>query len=290
MNESDRPNPLRWRNEAPMDGIFLNPGDQDGLSLLDLPVGLQPKRPPALAAGAVASAEVKAFVERILESLHNVRAADAAIVLDCSRLAVADRRMLADILGEGEVCIVAGGEGVTQVVESTLTGVWQVLGSGEDGATVVDRIEIGAVPRIVREIALAGAAQPAPLPDPLPEGVMNAPPVIAEAAARAREWQPGVDNHVINFTLLPMNAADAGLIAHCLGQAPLLILSQGYGAARVLSTAVRHIWAVQYMNSTGKIILDTLEIGDVPQAALAAAEDFEDSAKRLAEIIAAYLV
>lgn len=284
MTESDRPNPLRWRNEEPMQGVFFNPSDSDGLSLLDLPAGVTPKRLAPLAAGAPVTDAVKGVVGNIFTALQRARADGDSIVLDCAALDANDRRMLADILGEGEVEIVAG---ETQIIESTLTGVWQIAANG-DG--VIDRIEVGAVPRIVRELNLALAVQPVPLPDPLPDGIMNGPPVIAEAAGHAREWQTGMPNHIINFTLMPMSAADGALIAQCLGQAPLVILSQGYGAARVLSTAVRHIWAVQYLNASGKIILDTLEIGDVPTAVLAAKEDFADSAKRLSEIIAAYLV
>ena len=48
------------------------------------------------------------------------------------------------------------------------------------------------------------------------------------------------------------------------------------------------MWAVQYLNSMGKVILDTLEVGGVPVAALAAKEDFEDSSVRLAEMVKAY--
>jgi hydrogenase-1 operon protein HyaF len=51
---------------------------------------------------------------------------------------------------------------------------------------------------------------------------------------------------------------------------------------------LRYVWAVQYVNSMGNVILDTLEIGGVPVAVLAAAEDFEDSAERLAEIMQAF--
>ena len=39
----------------------------------------------------------------------------------------------------------------------------------------------------------------------------------------------------------------------------------------------------------GNTILDTLEIGRVPDAALAAAEDFEDSARRVEQLLEAYL-
>jgi hydrogenase-1 operon protein HyaF len=45
---------------------------------------------------------------------------------------------------------------------------------------------------------------------------------------------------------------------------------------------------VQFFNATDAIILDTLEIGEVPAAARAAEEDFRDSAERLREIHEAY--
>ncbi|MDH5173567.1 MAG: hydrogenase expression/formation protein, partial [Gammaproteobacteria bacterium] len=39
----------------------------------------------------------------------------------------------------------------------------------------------------------------------------------------------------------------------------------------------------------GKTIMDTIEIGRIPDAALAARQDLEDSAGRLAEILETYL-
>jgi hypothetical protein len=53
----------------------------------------------------------------------------------------------------------------------------------------------------------------------------------------------------------------------------------------LLATAFHRVWAVQYLNSMGAVILDTVEIGDVPTAACAAKEDFEDSAIRLRHIL-----
>ena len=46
--------------------------------------------------------------------------------------------------------------------------------------------------------------------------------------------------------------------------------------------------SVQFFNAMDTIILDTLEVGGVPVVALAASEDFEDSAERLQQIIEAY--
>jgi hydrogenase-1 operon protein HyaF len=66
------------------------------------------------------------------------------------------------------------------------------------------------------------------------------------------------------------------------------ILSRGYGDCRITSTAVPHIWWVRYHNSMGTLILNTLEVTDVPQVACAAPEDLKDSASRLGELLEPY--
>jgi hydrogenase-1 operon protein HyaF len=43
---------------------------------------------------------------------------------------------------------------------------------------------------------------------------------------------------------------------------------------------------VQYFNSQDALILNTIEVTEVPEVACAAALDLEDSAERLAEVIA----
>ncbi|HSN73076.1 MAG TPA: hydrogenase expression/formation protein [Steroidobacteraceae bacterium] len=117
---------------------------------------------------------------------------------------------------------------------------------------------------------------------------MNAPSLLSELAERSASHRPGAENHVINFTLLPLTDVDAELITGVLGQIPLVIRSGGYGSCRVFATGLKHVWAVQFLNSMGNVILDTLEVGDVPAAVRAAREDFEDSARRLTEILEAY--
>jgi hydrogenase-1 operon protein HyaF len=73
-----------------------------------------------------------------------------------------------------------------------------------------------------------------------------------------------------------------------LGQVPLVIRSGGFGSSRVFATGLRHVWAVQYINGMGNVILDTLEVGGVPVSVLAAREDFQDSVERLGEILQAF--
>jgi hydrogenase-1 operon protein HyaF len=42
---------------------------------------------------------------------------------------------------------------------------------------------------------------------------------------------------------------------------------------------------VRYFNSMNTLILDTIEVVDIPEAARAAAEDFADSIERLRELL-----
>jgi hydrogenase-1 operon protein HyaF len=101
------------------------------------------------------------------------------------------------------------------------------------------------------------------------------------------EAASAVDPVVINLTLLPQTEADLACLEERLGLGPVSILSRGYGNCRITATAIRDLWWVQYFNSDDRLILNTLELTEVPAAALAAQEDIDDSAKRLAEILEA---
>jgi hydrogenase-1 operon protein HyaF len=117
---------------------------------------------------------------------------------------------------------------------------------------------------------------------------MNVGPVLVEIGARAEAWRPGTAPHVLNFTLFPMTEADTAVLQETLGQAPLTIVSGGFGTCRIAATWVRRVWAVKYLDAMGKPIVDTLEIGDVPEVACAAAADFAASVTRLARMSETY--
>ncbi len=118
-----------------------------------------------------------------------------------------------------------------------------------------------------------------------PPGVHNAPPVLAELNDQIARWRPGDEPHVVNLTLLPQTPQDLAYLEASLGQGPVTVLSRGYGNCRVRATALRNLWWVQHFNSDDRMILNTLEVVDVPAAVLAAPEDLADSAQRLAEIL-----
>lgn len=197
-----------------------------------------------------------------------------------------ERKLVADVFGEGEVAgiVALPGGSVAQIQESVLAGIWRVC-LETDAAH--EYVEVGAIPEIVRRAAEDLTSADIQIGDP-PEGAMNVLPVLAEIRDRAHAWRPGARSQIINFTLLPMSPVDMTFLQESIGNGPIQLTSRGYGTCRVLATGVRNVWSVQFFNAMDTIILDTLEVGGVPAVALAADEDFEDSAERLREIIEAY--
>jgi len=197
-----------------------------------------------------------------------------------------ERRLVADVLGEGEVAgVVALPDGSTaQIQESVLAGIWRVRLESD---AVHEYVEVGPIPEIVKRAA-ADLTSPDIQIGRAPDGAMNVLPVLAEIRERALAWRSGTRSQIINFTLLPMSPVDMTFLQESLRNGPIQLVSRGYGTCRVLATGVRNVWSVQFFNAMDTIILDTLEVGGVPTVAVAADEDFEDSAERLLEIIEAY--
>jgi hydrogenase-1 operon protein HyaF len=249
--------------------------------------------PAFLATGAAealirACPRVAALLPDIVACLDTQEDTASGHLFDVTEFSADETRLLAEVLGEGEVAATASLPGgvVAQVQESVLAGLWRVRFEGPEGQRLGSYLEVAAIPQVVRQ-ATALTATSLVFGTP-PEGVMNAMPLLAEIADRMARWQKGEPSHVMNFSLLPMTAADMQYLQDFLGSGPVRLAARGYGTCRVLATGARHVWSVQYSNAGDEVVLDTLEIGDVPEAVLAAGEDFRDSAARLREIAAAY--
>jgi hydrogenase-1 operon protein HyaF len=201
--------------------------------------------------------------------------------LSLGGLAAGDRALLDDLLGEGEVSIRLDGGHPAAIQESVLTGVWRERIFGADGEAAEEAVTVASVPPTVAEAMVAGT-RPG-LPEVDTRGTQNAPAVLAELDEHLSAYRPGEEAHVVNLTLLPLDPPDMAALER-LGAGPVAILSRGYGNCRINATGVRNLWRVQYFNSTDTLILDTLEVVDVPAVARAAEEDLADSAYRLAEI------
>ena len=197
-----------------------------------------------------------------------------------------DRDLVDQVLGSGEVSIVADSR--LHIQESVLTGVWRVQEVDPAGRLVRDQVEIADFPSDARALAAGLPAADVRLPTATPAGVLNAPAVLTELLDKAASIRPGAAPHVINLTLLPQTPEDLEFLGQVLGTGRVLVLSRGYGNCRVTSTATQGIWWVQYFNSQDALVLNTIEVVDVPEVARAAPEDLADSATRLDRILDVY--
>lgn len=289
-------NPVLGEEDQPAEGIMApfegSDEGEDVLKLLGLPSNRSMIGVRDLPSGEEAGPAVHAELGRVRQALEAAVKSGAAWRRRIDGLSPQDRQTFLDALGHGEVSVIiegADGEGEAQILETVLPGVWVGRAHLTDGTIGSEWVEVGNAPRVLRELALTRPKADIPIEAlTAPRGAMNVMSVLAEARQRSIEWMPGDPNHVMNFTLFPMTPADSAYLAKVLGESGVRISSGGYGAARVVMTGLRHVWAVQYLNGLGAVILDTLEIGDLPDAVLASPEDFEDSAVRLSDMLEAY--
>jgi hydrogenase-1 operon protein HyaF len=280
-----RENPMIWTGEEQPRGVFLDAGEtDDALALLGMPSMLRPAT-PRLPVGFEPGPLLRGRLEQLRRAVASAAAGGDGHTLEMVDLDADSRQSLLEMLGEGEVSGSVTLDGVRYTItESVLPGVWHLTGS--DGSQY---LEVASIPSVITRAAASLRKAPLPLP-PAGPGVMNAPALLAEINQHAAAWHPGIEhNRVLNFTLLPTSEADQQMLIDVLGRAELVLDSGGFGNCRVMATTVRHVWAVQYVNGMGKTIMDTIEIGRIPDAALAARQDLEDSAERLAEILETYL-
>lgn len=230
----------------------------------------------------------KAMLAKLLTAIEGYTAGEPAIAFDISSMDAQNVDLVNQVFNEGEVSVLYEANASVQIQESVLTGIWRVRINNEIGIPISDVIEIADIPSIVREKSFSNATPVDTRLDNLPENVLNAPPLIIELAEKTEQWRAGDELHVINLTLLPLSTEDLNFLGSRLGVGPITILSRGYGNCRIGSTEKKNIWWVKYFNSEDKLILNTIEVIDVPEVAIAAPEDLADSAERLREILNVY--
>lgn len=265
--------------------------EDDGLSYMPMPREMNTFNAPLLPESEILEQhpQVLRYLEHVqiaLECWPSNPQQTPLVLDDLPEVAV---RLIQQILGEGEVSIQLQGPQPARIQETLLAGLWWVQQLDPEGHPIQQWLEVADIPALVSEHSFAGARWP--LVTDLPEGLVNAGPVLIELLEAADRQQTQSCNaglhdepHVVNLSLLPFSPPDHQFLAQYLGIGPALILSRGYGNCRIQSTATPGIWRVQYFNSGDQLILDTLEVTSMPQVACAAAEDLADSAERLREM------
>ncbi|WP_428419733.1 hydrogenase expression/formation protein [Methylibium sp.] len=279
----------------PVVGLGIGPGSQpeegDNLQYMPMPQGMETFRPPVLPEPEEIAACVQAHraLRDALVALDDVRRNGLNRSVDLVGLSAADLQLINQVLGEGEVSALVRKDGDAQhelrVQESVFAGVWRVV-SSVDGQVVSDTIELGPVPRALKAAASDDVWAEVPRwKGDLPPNVQNAPSLLAEIEDQWRIWRAGQPAHVVNLTLLPMSNEDIGFLDHHLGTGRVLILSRGYGNCRITNTCMPNCWRVVYYNSQDVVILNTVEVVELPEVAQAAQEDLDDSHERLKEVL-----
>lgn len=271
--------------------IGFGPGSQssaedEGLAYLPMPSGMRTFEAPFIEVeDKDRYAPAFAVLEQVIAALESWQPGESRII-DLAHLDAANLALVDEAMGEGEVAVKVEGRGDVrpmEIQEATFAGVWRLR-----GAAGGDRIEIGAFPRgaVVRAFGGASGIDLSGLDAPAP-GIFNAPALLVEIDDRARTRQPGDAAHVINLSLLPHTPEDLAMLDARLGPGATTVLSRGYGNCRIDATGTRHVWRVRFYNSQDMLILDTIEVSEVPEVACAAREDIADSAERLTEVLAA---
>ncbi|WP_321574943.1 hydrogenase expression/formation protein [Paraburkholderia franconis] len=217
------------------------------------------------------------------------------LVFRVSTLGADAHRLLAQIMGEGEVSAqVVSSRGaradagaLVRIQECRYPGIWRVIVDSANGVRIDDRIEIGAIPAAILNEARHSGTTQGTIPDTSGHNLTNAPFIASEivaAQARAVSWH-GAGSHVINFSLLPVTPADVAWLDNMLGAGTVGIFSTGYGKCTVIATTWRHVWRVRYFDGSNKVLLDTLDIALIPEMVIASAEDLMDSLRHLREIV-----
>lgn len=281
-------------------GGLTGPGSQneeESLNYLQMPTEMDTFEIPVLpeVEELQAHPEAGAALVQLQQLLDRVSQGDqphASLALD--QLPPEACALLYQTLGEGEVaCLVEWGADHSdhpgqrlRIQETVLAGVWWLQQVDAEQQLQRQWLEIGTIPNAIVADAFPALTDTHFELGELPQGLINAGPILVELLDKARDHaaSPRTQPHVVNLSLLPFSPEDHSALNLRLGIGRAVVLSRGYGNCRITATAVAGIWRVQYFNSTEQLILDTLEVIDIPQVACAAKEDLEDSAERLREI------
>jgi hydrogenase-1 operon protein HyaF len=268
----------------------LMPEPEDAVEFMPMPREMatfeMPRLPEPGPGNDVAGARdvLQAFLPHVDAWLENGGEPPA---LDLVGLPPDSLRVLNEALGEGEVAAIVDASHADheiRVQETVFSGVWREQHFDASGTLLHDYLLAAPIPPVVGTLAREHAATTLRALE-LPVGAMNVPALVNELQDAMDRSGPATPAHVINLTLLPLSPEDTAHIDRVLDGGSVVILSRGFGNCRISSTAARNVWRVQYFNNMQTLILNTIEVVEMPEVAIAAHEDLVETRSRLADLL-----
>ena len=275
---------------------ILGPGSQpestdgESLSYIDMPSDMATYQKPYIAEPDALTdlAGAREAMRWLLDALRTFGESTSPMLANLSALDEKSRDLVNQILGEGEVSVRFDGNITARSQEAVLAGVWRTLYFDENDKVCCDVLEVADIPHTIRNIDGRSDAEINLKADDVPAESNNALAILSELSSHCAGYTETGKPHSINLTLLPLSEPEIDFLDERLGRGPVDVLSRAYGKCQIISTATANVWWVRYYNSMGTLILNSLEVVDVPSVVAAAVEDVIDSAERLKEILEPY--
>ncbi len=169
-------------------------------------------------------------------------------------------------------------EGTWTLREARLGGLWIAQEHKEGGTIIRQALYLGPCPqRVASSAAAASSARVAALDAPAPglTGMWRQLHQGSAAPGRRTPWR------AYNLSQIDLDAADRNALDLALGQGPVSGSLDGLHLTRVRSTSLPRVWRVQYLSAAGHLLLDTLEIGALPECFTRLPEDLAASVAAL---------
>lgn len=189
-------------------------------------------------------------------------------------------------LGVGEVCIEVRKPVVFNIRQTGFAGIWRVHEFSSRGHLQRNAVIAAAIPYVAQQCAEMGASPTVETP-PCRGDASAAVAILELLLERVRLHRPGMPAYVVNLSPVSVAPRDAEYLLEALGIGPVMLLSSGQNSCRIRSTRLSHVWSVQHFNGMGQIVLDTLEVVDIPVRVQAGAGEYAASTERLGKLLAA---
>lgn len=154
------------------------------------------------------------------------------------------------------------GGGRREILAASLPGLWLVQSLDSQGRVAAADLELGLCPPEVSSVAAAASSPLSALGAAPTRGISAIWQALRLALCRSPGKSPSL---VLNLTQSGLDAADHAALLTNIGQGPVCATLNGLHRTHAQSTRVQHVWRVRYENLAGTLLLDTLEVGALPE-------------------------